>query len=122
MGRWVRTHRARWTTTAASLAAILAAGGCAHYEPRLLVPAHTGTLLQQRTLADPGLTQFLANQHLRGAAHSPAADWDFESLAGVAVYFHPDLALARAQLSMADAAELTAGGRSEERRVGKECA
>lgn len=111
MARWARTHRARSTATTASLAAILAAGGCSPYEPRPLIPATTGTLLQARTLADPGLAQFLANQHLRGAANSTAADWDFESLAAVAVYFHPDLALARAQLSAANAAELTAGGR-----------
>ena len=63
--------------------------------------------LAARSLADAGLRRFLAENLGR---EQPAA-WDFESLSWVAFYYHPALALARAQWAGTRAAQQTAAAR-----------
>lgn len=62
-----------------------------------------------RTLADPGLQSFLEANHASG--DRPRPTWDFNTLALVAFYFHPDLDVARARIDGARAATKTAGAR-----------
>jgi outer membrane protein TolC len=47
----------------------------------------------------------------RDLTNWPAASWDFDMLTLAAFYYHPDLAVARAQWNVAQAGIQTAGGR-----------
>ena len=84
--------------------------GCAGYHPSPLEPAHTAEQFQARSLDDPGLARFLA-AHLREAASRPPQRWDLPALTLAALYYHPDLDLARAGWGVAKAEEITAGQR-----------
>lgn len=79
-------------------------GGCASYQASLLSPAANAAALEARSLDDPRLQAFIAGQ-LGGAARE--AKWDLARLTLAAVYFHPDLDIARAGLAAAEAAVLT---------------
>ena len=80
--------------------------GCTTYQPKELNPAATQARLEQRSLRDAGLQQFLA------AHGQPAADeWDLARLTLAAFYFSPELDLARAQLAETEAGVRTAGAR-----------
>jgi len=87
------------------------AGGCARFEPRPLLPAQTASALESRALDDPGLRSFLEKNLARDLSAWPARTWDFEMLALAALYYHPDLEVARAQWEVARAGIQTAGGR-----------
>ncbi len=90
---------------------LLTLAGCAHYQPQPLVPETTAADFEARSLADPGLKQFVeANVH-RELPGWPLAAWDFEALALTAFYFHPDLDVARARWDVAQAGQVTAGER-----------
>jgi cobalt-zinc-cadmium efflux system outer membrane protein len=71
--------------------------GCASYSPRPLSPQALANAYEARTFSDPGLEHYLA-AHLpdAGLAESPRT-WDLNKLTLAALYFHPDLAMARAQ-------------------------
>ena len=85
--------------------------GCAHYESQPLSPSQTAAQLQDRRLEDPGLKTFLAQNLGQEPAIWPLAAWDLKSLTLAAFYFHPDLAVARAQWQLAAAGLKTAGAR-----------
>ena len=86
------------------------AAGCAHFEPRPVSPEQTAVTLESRTLQDPGLRSFLDKNLHRDSTAAPAA-WDFEMLTLAALYYHPDLEIARAEWEVARAGIQTAGGR-----------
>jgi hypothetical protein len=75
--------------------------GCVKYHPRSLDPPRSEQQFHTRTLADPGLVSFL------NRANWPPPKLALEELAAVAIYFNPDLDLARAQLHTAQAAILS---------------
>lgn len=83
--------------------------GCATYQARPVDPIATQGAFEQRSLADPGLRQFL----LANGVALPGGDlvWDLSTLVGIALYEHPDLDVARAQWRVAEAAVRTAGQR-----------
>ncbi len=85
--------------------------GCAHYESQPISPAQTAAQLQDRRLEDPGLKAFLAQNLGQEPAAWPLAEWNLKSLTLAAFYFHPDLAVARAQWQLAAAGLKTAGAR-----------
>lgn len=60
-----------------------------------------------RSLDDPALHRYLAEN----LGRDPGETWDFESLSWTAFYFHPSLAVARAQWETALAVEQTASRR-----------
>ncbi len=70
-----------------------------------LSPEETLNRFAERTLADPGLRAFL-QQNL---GRVPTDEWDFEALCWTAFYYHPSLALARAQWASARALAQTSG-------------
>lgn len=92
--------------TTGTLAAV---AGCAHYVPRPLEPQREAAALEARRLNDPGLTRFLrsADSVLVGL---PTA-WSLNTLTLAGLYFNPSLGVARANLQVARAAVITAGGR-----------
>ncbi len=85
--------------------------GCAHYQPQPLQPAQTARQFDRRRLDDPGLKTFVATNCPGRYASWPPAKWDLNSLTLAAFYFHPDLAVARAQWRVAAAGITTAAGR-----------
>ncbi|HEV2302440.1 MAG TPA: TolC family protein [Stellaceae bacterium] len=87
--------------------AVLAAG-CARYRPEPLSPAANAAALEKRTLADPRLRRFIAAGRRQDGASPADPGWDLTALTLAAVYFHPDLDVARARLAGARAAVITA--------------
>jgi outer membrane protein TolC len=91
----------------APLLSLALAAGCASYEPKPIEPARTEAEFRARGLSDPGLDAFLRRN---GVARTAGA-WDLERLTLAALYFHPDIEVARARVRVTGAAIITAGGR-----------
>jgi outer membrane protein TolC len=85
--------------------------GCARFQPQPLAPEKSAAQFDARRLDDPGLKTFLAENAGGAPAPWPVASWDLNSLTLAAFYFHPDLAVARAQWRVAQAGVLAAGAR-----------
>jgi outer membrane protein TolC len=83
--------------------------GCAEFQDRPLNPAESAIRIEARSLDNPGLRRFM--ESLLPVAKSPSKAWDLDRLTLAAIYYHPDLALARAQADMANAAAVTAAQR-----------
>jgi outer membrane protein TolC len=92
-----------------ALGALAALAGCAtqNIPPAPLSSATAAAEFAARSLSDPDLQRFLADN---GVSTPPGA-WDFETLSWVSFYYHPSLAIARAQWAEARAAAQTAGAR-----------
>jgi len=92
-------------------AAVVCAGGCKHFEARPLTGDRAAAAFQSRSLNDPGLRDFMATNVPTLASNWPPSSWDFPLLTLAALYYHPDMEVARAKLEAADAAVITAGAR-----------
>lgn len=96
------------------LAAVAGLSACApavRYHPKPIVPAVTARQLESRSLSDPGLRKFIqANLH-QSLSSWPAKSWNLKMLALAALYYSPAMAQARAEVSAAKAAVVTAGER-----------
>ena len=93
------------------LCGLTAVTGCAHFQPQPLSPAKAAAQFDARRLDDPGLRSFIAQNAGSAPANWPLEKWDLNSLTLAAFYFHPDLAVARAQWRVAQAGVRTAGAR-----------
>jgi outer membrane protein TolC len=93
------------------LLAVVLASACVHYEPRPVSPADNAQRLASRTLNDPDLRRFLEANEQRAVTTWPLPAWSFAELSLAAFYYHPDLDVARAEWSVAQAGEVTAGER-----------
>lgn len=85
--------------------------GCAHFQPKPLSPGQAAQELESRSLTNSALKGFLETNLRRNIQDWPHPPWDFDMLTLAAFYYHPDLAVARAQWDVAQAAIKTAGGR-----------
>ncbi len=105
--------RASATARALVALALAAAGsgaeGCVRYVARPIAPERTAAALEARRLSDPALTAFLRAGDSSRAA--PPAAWTLPSLTVAALYFNPDLAVARADLGLARSEVIAAGAR-----------
>ena len=90
-------------------AALLAALGCASPEPAELDPQKSEAEFRARSLEDAGLGRFIDANRGKTPGSSGPQRWDLGTLTLVALYFHPDLDLARARLTQAQAGRVTAG-------------
>jgi len=111
--RKLAVSRKRYTTRATrGLLIVICAGplaACAHFQPQA-VSARAGiTSFDSRSLAAPGLRAFLTANHV--AVPLPGAPWSMKALTLTAFYYQPALGEARARLTAAQAAEITAGER-----------
>ncbi len=88
----------------------LSINGCARFKDRPLNPAGSATALEARTLSSAAIREFIESVLERKDAW-PFKVWDIDRLTLAAIYYHPDLALARAQAETADAAITTAAQR-----------
>ena len=96
---------------AALVSTLALASGCVHYKPKPLAPTQSISNLESRTLADAGLRAFLETNAPESAKEWPRQSWDLSTLTLVAFYFHPRLDVARANVGVAEAGVITAGGR-----------
>jgi outer membrane protein TolC len=92
------------------LAAGLAmAASCVRYHPEPVVPAKAVEDFEARRLDAPELKDFLLqNQDIKDW---PPAAWDLKALTLAALYYHPDMDIARAEWGVARAGRITAGER-----------
>lgn len=89
--------------------AISLAPSCVRFHPRPIAPAKTMEDFEARRLDAPELKDFLLrNQEIKDW---PPAAWDLKSLTLAALYYHPDMDIARAQWGVARAGRVTAGER-----------
>jgi len=93
------------------LLALCLLSGCAHYHARPLAPEKSAAQLDLRRLDEPGLKVFIESNSIFKPDHWPLEKWDLDSLTLAAFYFHPDLAVARAQWQLAQAGVKTSQGR-----------
>jgi outer membrane protein TolC len=87
------------------------APGCVRYRPAPLEPERTAAALAARRLDSAELQSFVEEAAGLPRDAWPPPVWDLDTLTAAAVYFHPDLDLARAEWSTALAALRTAGER-----------
>ncbi|HKA15268.1 MAG TPA: TolC family protein [Myxococcota bacterium] len=92
-----------WSRALALACCLTAAAGCRHVAPQPLSPEESSARLAAQTLADPGLRDFLAQQSERAAEPWPQARWDLRDLTLAALYFSPELRVARATSGVAAA-------------------
>lgn len=85
--------------------------GCAVYQPKPVTPAATLSAFEAHTLDNPALKKFMEGNLRREIRPWPPESWDLSMLYLVAVYYHPDLEVARAKLKTAEAGVITAGAR-----------
>jgi len=88
----------------------LALTDCARFEDHPLNPADSATSIETRSLSSAGLRDFIDSMVANKTGQPPKA-WNVDRLTLAAIYYHPDLALARAQAETMDAAITTAGQR-----------
>jgi outer membrane protein TolC len=93
---------------AAATLLLLPLAGCYHYRPQPLLPSILEQQYRSRTLADPGLKEFIEAQPVGKPASWPSKELTLETLTLIAFYFHPDLDAARARLAAFEAAVITA--------------
>jgi len=78
---------------------------CVRYQPHPLDPPHSEQQFRARSLSDPGLMAFLKR------ADWPPAKLQLRDLYAIALYFNPELDVARAHLKTAQAGIITASTR-----------
>jgi len=87
--------------------------GCAvrRYQPAPISPAETAFRLEARNLRDAGLRQFLEKNLGHQLSPWPVESWDLSTLTLAALYFSPEMEIARARTEAAEATVVTAGAR-----------
>jgi cobalt-zinc-cadmium efflux system outer membrane protein len=97
------------TVRGASMALAILFADCASFRPRPLSPAPNAADFESRSLADPGLRAFLELHLHRRISPWPPSSLDWPILLLTALYYQPELAVARARQEVAQAAIVTAG-------------
>src|SRR5438105_1382422 len=97
--------------TLLAVVGFLGLGGCARFHGQPLSAERARADLEARSLTDPGLKSFLETNLHAEVSPWPLPSWNLSNLVLAAFYFHPDLDVARAQLSGAKASRITAGER-----------
>ena len=93
---------------AAVVAGALFGFSCVRYAAQPLKPEALETEFRSRTFNDPGLQDFARRQCGSVGRAWPPSIFDLNALACAGLYFHPDIAIARAQLGEAEAAVVAA--------------
>jgi len=110
--QWICHTALRWLSVPVSvrraslpITAALLLTSCVKYQPHPLDPPHSEQQFRIRSLSDPGLAAFLKRQDW------PPAKLQLRDLYAVALYYSPELDVARAHLRTARAAIITASTR-----------
>lgn len=83
-------------------------GGCASYRSEPLSSTANALALDGRTLNDPRLQRFVLASLSSGRGAPPGPAWDLNKLTLAALYYQPDLEVARAKLAVSRAGIITA--------------
>lgn len=85
--------------------------GCAvqRYQPAPINPASSARTLGSRTLDDPGLKAYVEKSLGPAVSPWPPKSWDLATLTLAALYFSPQMEVARDQFAAAEGAIVTAG-------------
>jgi outer membrane protein TolC len=83
---------------------------CAEFRDHPLHAADLALNIEKRSLTNPQLQQFIEKVLAQEIAW-PLPAWDLDKLSLAALYYHPDMALARAVAETVDAANITAAQR-----------
>ncbi|WP_411728252.1 TolC family protein [Methyloglobulus sp.] len=83
---------------------------CARFQDRPLNPIGSAERIEARTLSSQALRDFFKSV-IVNKTRWPPKTWDIDRLTLAAIYYHPDLAVARAQAETADAGNTTAAQR-----------
>jgi cobalt-zinc-cadmium efflux system outer membrane protein len=83
--------------------------GCVRFTPQPLSPVDAAAAFESHSLTNESLRRFMETNGATG--EWPRSVWRLPDLTLAAFYYHPDVALARAQWESAKAAEITAGQR-----------
>jgi cobalt-zinc-cadmium efflux system outer membrane protein len=84
---------------------------CARFKSEPLSATKTAEQFDERSLGAEPLRTFLEKANAQVITNWPKSDWNFDDLSLAAFFYHPDLAVARAQLGVIQAGEKTAGQR-----------
>ena len=93
----------RFSRSAVPLFLLAAFAGCASYAPRPLSPQATAAAFEARSLSDPRLAKYVQAHLPRTEPAALSSTWDLDKLTLAALYYHPDLGVARAQQNVAEA-------------------
>lgn len=93
------------------IASLMVACATQSYAPRPIQPEQQAEQFSQRSLQAPALQRYLEAQGGIPADAFPLQQWGLLELTLAAYFYHPQLAVARAQWQAAQAAEITAGQR-----------
>jgi len=94
--------------TALSIAGV---SGCVAYRPRRIEPPRLEQEFRNRSLTDSGLNDFVQSA-VRGVPTPwPPVSLDLQSITWIAIYYSPDVRLARAQMRVAEEQIVAAGAR-----------
>jgi outer membrane protein TolC len=95
----------------AALSALLV--GCAthKYRPAPIVPSQKANLIESRSFADPELKHFVQSKLGQNQQAWPPQSWTPAELMLAALYFSPDLDVARSEITLAEGGVITAGAR-----------
>jgi outer membrane protein TolC len=85
------------------------AAACIRYHPQPIVPAKSMEDFEARRLDSPELKALLLSHN--EVKDWPPAAWDLKALTLAALYYHPDMDVARAQWAVARGGMITAGER-----------
>ena len=88
---------------------VLFAANCVRFHPKPISAVRTMDDFEARRLDAPELKDYL--QSKPGIGEWPPPSWDLRSLTLAAMFYHPDLDVARAQWGVAQAGRITAGER-----------
>ena len=91
----------------------LALTSCAvqRYQAAPIAPVETASSLESRSLSDAALQSFVEKSLGQTMTPWPPKLWDLQTASLIALYFSPDMQVARARLEGAEAAIVTAGAR-----------
>src|SRR5262245_10650634 len=95
----------------AGAVALAAATSCRRFQPAPLSPADSASALESRSLDDAEVRALFERVLPGGAPRWPIEKWNLGTLTVAALYYHPSLAVARAQWRVAEAGIATAGAR-----------
>lgn len=95
----------------AVVAGLAGLSGCVAYRPHLIEPPRLEQEFRNRSLTDSGLTDFVRRSGEEAPTRWPPETLGLQSLTWIAIYYSPDVRLARAQLRVAEAQIIAAGAR-----------
>ena len=95
-----------------AMVAVIFSAGCQPYLPKVLDPQATAIHFGKRRLDDPQLRAALVSSgHWSRSRSWPPAPWKLRELQGAALFYHPEIAVAKAKAATAQAGIQTADTR-----------